>query len=320
MTDPLNASQVETKITLRAAMLAKRNQLLPVTQAEHSTTIANLVLQLPWVQAAATIGCYVSINSEVQTNLLLSTLLAWGCQVVLPRIVGRQLTLHRITDLASLVSGPLGILQPPAHAPLIEPDAVNVMLVPGVVFDAYGNRLGYGAGYYDRMLSQSHAKRIALAYTCQLVPAIPAESHDGPMDLIVTECGVIHCQQARETPDHLRLRNLQCIGYHGVYPEEREYGVRFTVNIDARMDLQTAILTDNLDMTVDYPRMVALIQQVQAQRQYYLLEALTGEIAHSILDTFPIIREVTVTVNKSHPPVEDIIDAFEVGVTITRTR
>ena len=88
-----------------------------------------------------------------------------------------------------LVAGPWGIKEPAADCPLTQIDEIDFMLVPGVAFDRRGQRIGYGAGFYDRLLARRHRHTdcVAIAFDCQVVPRIPTEAHDQPIDRLITE-------------------------------------------------------------------------------------------------------------------------------------
>lgn len=111
-----------------------------------------------------------------------------------PRVVGEVIVLHQIEDPADLSPGTFGILEPPAGAPVVEPEQVSVFLCPGVAFDPGGRRLGRGGGYYDRLLARRSADSLVIGVCCerQLVAEVPAEDHDARMDLIVTERRTLH--------------------------------------------------------------------------------------------------------------------------------
>lgn len=314
------AAAPPTRDELRKAMMARRDALSATEVVEKSTAIAELVRQLPCYETAATICSYLAIGHEVQTEPLIRALLAAGKRVVLPRTVfpDRVLTLHQIRGLDDLIPGRYGILEPAATTPEVASDDIDLFLVPGSTFDAAGNRLGYGAGFYDRLLAASRGWRVALAYACQLAPQVPAAPHDIPMDLLVMECGVIDCRRGQRHTDHLRLRNIQCMGAHGVLPEERAHGIRLAFDIDLRLDLQTPGRTDDLATAVNYPAVYQLVQRVQSAREYLLLEALAEHVADAILAEFPPVAEVTIAVRKFNPPVGGLLDAFEVELSRSR--
>ncbi len=125
--------------------------------------------------------------------------LSQGKAVALPRtiIAQRQLECFQISSLDDLVTGAYSIMEPdPERCPRVDPSELDIVIVPGSVFDRRGGRLGYGGGYYDRFLSKDapQALRIALAFSFQVQDNnIPLQPHDELMDYIVTEKEIIHC-------------------------------------------------------------------------------------------------------------------------------
>jgi 5-formyltetrahydrofolate cyclo-ligase len=111
--------------------------------------------------------------------------------VVVPRVdvSARMLTLHAIDSLEHAIEpGYRGIPEPRAETPQVHPDDVTLALVPGVAFDAAGRRLGYGGGYYDRLLPliARDVPRVAGAFDLQVVDHVPAAAHDHAVDVVVT--------------------------------------------------------------------------------------------------------------------------------------
>ncbi|MCL4499574.1 MAG: 5-formyltetrahydrofolate cyclo-ligase [Chloroflexi bacterium] len=167
------------------------------SREDKSSSITELILGLPEYQQATVIMAYVSFGSEVATSPLIEHALACGKRVVLPIVAeGRVLLLGEIDHLSGLRPGPSGILEPDSDSVgRITPDELDFIIVPGVVFDAAGRRIGYGGGYYDRFFELVGAGPVktAVAFEIQLVENVPAESHDKYVDIIVTESGVIRC-------------------------------------------------------------------------------------------------------------------------------
>lgn len=308
------------KADLRAAMLARREALSFADAYAHSAVIADTVLSLPIYTDAQTVAGYMSIGKEVQTDALLHAALAAGKRVVLPRTVlsERRLALHAVTDFAALLPGPFGIREPSPATPEVSPTEVELFLVPGSVFDSAGNRIGYGKGLYDSLLVMSEGWRVGLAYAVQLAPRVPTAEHDMPMDLIVSDRGILDCGKGQLAGDHLRLRNMVFYGHHGAFPQEREQGIRLAMDLDMRLDLQLPGCTDELATTVNYPAVYTLIQQIQSGRQFALFETMVEHIAAAILQHFPPVAEVTVTARKFNPPVGGLLDAFEVEIVRSR--
>jgi 5-formyltetrahydrofolate cyclo-ligase len=129
---------------------------------------------------------------EADTRTLITHAWERGVTVLAPAVAaGHLLRWSRIESFDLLAPGPYGILEPPASAPIEMPPPHAVAIVPCVAFDAAGYRLGWGKGYYDRFLDGFDGPSIGLAFDCQEVPELPRESHDQPVDYIVTETRVI---------------------------------------------------------------------------------------------------------------------------------
>ena len=180
------------KRALRLTMIAARDG---ITADEHRTAslrIADTICESPAFAAARCVLLTLPHKSEWDMRPVFVAALAAGKTVVLPRVntVTRMLELHRVVDLARDVGvGYRGIPEPLAPTPLINTASIDWILVPGVAFDLIGRRLGYGGGFYDRLLSHmaQHVPRIAGAFDLQVVPEVPAAPHDLKVDRIVTE-------------------------------------------------------------------------------------------------------------------------------------
>jgi len=137
---------------------------------------------------------YASKAHEVDTHRLISWLLSSGTGVVVPIIEQetRTLRLSYLRDPAVLRPGTFSVPEPLGNEIPVLPSEIRLVVVPMIAFDRRGYRLGYGAGYYDRFLS-SHPwmRKIGVAFSCQEVDAVPADENDVPMDLVVTEEGVL---------------------------------------------------------------------------------------------------------------------------------
>lgn len=180
------------KEALRARTIAAREALAAPEHAELSQAIAARVAALPAWKRAEAVLLTLPIRSEWNTRLLAAAALASGKRVILPRIdlPRRMLALHRVNDLVrDVVAGRHAIPEPRPECERVAPDAVDWVLVPGVAFDPGGHRLGYGGGYYDRLLPlvPPSAAKVAGAFDLQVVDAVPHGAHDFPVDAIVTE-------------------------------------------------------------------------------------------------------------------------------------
>jgi len=182
-----------SKQELRKEALLRRKSLPLEERREKSKAIIKYLIQSPFFRQARRILFYASFDHEVETWEGIKVALAQGKEVYLPRtnIKEKRLSLHRLTDLEELTPGAYGILEPPVQNPKIDPEALDLIVCPGVAFDLRGGRLGYGGGYYDRLLAKAQkAKRVALAFECQIFETLPLETHDIRMEVIITEKGL----------------------------------------------------------------------------------------------------------------------------------
>jgi 5-formyltetrahydrofolate cyclo-ligase len=186
----------EERERLRRAVLARRDQLAPETRAEFSRTISERFWSLDELRGAATIHVSLSVRSEVSTADLVTQARRRGIRIVVPVTIteARRLVLTELVEGATLVPGPFGISEPHPDSRVPVPiESLDAVVVPGLAFDPQGNRLGWGAGYYDRLLAGVGLGTpvVALAFECQIVPSIPSLGHDVRMSAIVTEQRVI---------------------------------------------------------------------------------------------------------------------------------
>lgn len=162
---------------------------------EAGDRIATLVWEIPDVVSAGSILLYASLPGEVPTDAIAREARARGIDVVYPRCLDepREMSLHQVRDDSELLAtGRWGIREPAAHCAITRPEEIDVAFIPGLAWDRTGNRLGRGAGYYDRLLSDPgwRALRCGLFFGIQEVAAIPVDERDAPLDVVVTEDGV----------------------------------------------------------------------------------------------------------------------------------
>ncbi|KQX71843.1 MULTISPECIES: 5-formyltetrahydrofolate cyclo-ligase [Aeromicrobium] len=181
-----------TKARQRDELLARRRARTLPQRAEAAEAIAQHVLAVPLVARARRLACYLSMPSEPGTGPLVAALHDRGVEVVVP--VSRP---DRTLDWVLLEPGtgttvsPLGIPEP-AGRPL-GADALascSVVIVPALAVDHAGHRLGRGAGYYDRALVDVAAPVCALVFADELLPVVPHEPHDVPVQMAVTPSGL----------------------------------------------------------------------------------------------------------------------------------
>ena len=175
------------KADLRRSLLQKRQSMSVAEWRARSDRICRQLQGYTLFTQAQTILAYFSFRQEPDLSpLFTNTHYNWG----FPRCVGQSLHWHLWKPEDSVQVGAYGITEPLTHAPTIEPADVDLILVPCVACDYQGYRLGYGGGYYDRLLSSPHwasKPTIGIVFDFAYLPQIPLESWDKPLQVVITE-------------------------------------------------------------------------------------------------------------------------------------
>ena len=181
-----------TKAQARDDLLVRRRAMTPAERAQAAEAIALHVLAVPVISRAKRVAGYLSMPSEPGTGPLISALLDHGIEVVVPLSLADHTLDWVVHDPAApLVTTPLGIPEPTGErlgAGAL--DTCDVVIVPALAVDHAGHRLGRGAGYYDRALANVRAPLCALVFTHELLPEVPHEAHDVPVQMAVTPGGL----------------------------------------------------------------------------------------------------------------------------------
>lgn len=190
---------VRQKAAIRRKILDRRQSQDPEVRADHSRRIITALLRHEAFIQAKAVLVYLSKDEEVGTDALLAPAFESGKRVFVP-VVDRDSHELRIAELsgpdARYQLGPFGIRQPVKEGlNFVSPEAVDLVVAPGVAFDRKGGRLGHGKGYYDRLLSRlgSHVTRVALAFDFQVLDAVPQDRNDVRMDTLITEKNTMNC-------------------------------------------------------------------------------------------------------------------------------
>ena len=179
------------KARLRRQALDWLAALSPPERIAGDESLFRRFLALPQVAATRTILLYHGMDTEPDTVRLLPPLWDIGKQVCLPRCLpGNQMEARLVQRDSTLVRHPYGMLEPGPDCPLIPPDQIDLVLVPGLAFDRSGGRLGRGGGYYDRWLAGFSGVTAALCRDGLLMESIPRLPHDLGVNLVVTETGL----------------------------------------------------------------------------------------------------------------------------------
>jgi 5-formyltetrahydrofolate cyclo-ligase len=190
------------KLDIRKKLLALREELSPHMRATSSATITKRLLQLSKYQQADTVLGYMNFGAEFASEIWIQRVLADGKKLALPRVNRHtnQLDLYWVEDMETqLESGMWGIREPVVELceRLASLNEVEFALLPGVAFTRGGARLGYGGGFYDKLLARMayHPTLVAAAFALQIVEQIPQEATDVKVEWIITEQETIACSK-----------------------------------------------------------------------------------------------------------------------------
>ncbi len=174
------------KHTFREQLKEKRRGIAAGLYAEKCKKIGQLLLHLAEYLKAEHVLFYVSTPEEVDTHEMIKAAVESGKKVYLPKTVNDELLIYPFNNFEELESGAHGILEPTTCTESVDPTKMDLIVVPGVGFDHRGHRLGRGEGHYDRLLKKTGAYKVGLAFEEQLVPELPIEDHDVPVDVLLT--------------------------------------------------------------------------------------------------------------------------------------
>ncbi len=182
------------KQTLRNTFQNQRDSLSPAQVQEINQAVCLHLARWPLFQQSHTVLAYLAFRNEISLQPLLDGYpeKIWAIPRTLP--AGRM-TIHRYQN-DGLIRHPWGMLEPSADTDTVPLQKIELILVPGVAFDLRGGRLGFGGGYYDRLLPQLNAPRVGIAYPGNIIPSVPTNEHDGRMDWLVRPEGVVKIEGA----------------------------------------------------------------------------------------------------------------------------
>jgi len=181
------------KKAFRKKILTVRDNISEKDRAKKSLAIKKRLEKLEIFQDAYTVMFYVSFGSEVETHQLIKESFREK-RVAVPLVWEKDLLVKQITDFGQLSPGAWTILEPEARQKSLGLSNINVMIVPGVTYDKNHHRMGYGGGYYDKLLARKDEGgfvSIGLAFEEQIVDDVPTETNDQKVDFIITDKKII---------------------------------------------------------------------------------------------------------------------------------
>jgi len=183
------------KAELRQQILTLRRDMEPLLYCQQSALAQKVLACSEPFKRARYLALYSSVNNEVATQDLFTAAVAADKQVFYPKVIDQTLQFYLVKELVELVPDCFGVLEP-ILGPFIEPQDLDLIVVPGVGFDCEGRRLGYGKGYYDRFLAltSSNCVSVGLSFDFQLKNRLPDEQHDQKVFFLATETRFISCR------------------------------------------------------------------------------------------------------------------------------
>lgn len=180
------------KNAIREKILHKRVNQLTFLKKRRDREIISTLIAMDEFKHAHNILFYLPIFGEVEITPLF---IEFGKKknFYLPRVVNNTKTMriHKIESLEDLEKGSFGIIEPKNHLNSIEPEKLDLILLPGIAFSLNGHRIGYGHGFFDKFLKKTKCPKLGIAYEFQIVKNIDAEPHDVPVDKIITNQRII---------------------------------------------------------------------------------------------------------------------------------
>lgn len=189
------------KKELRKQVRLELQNISDIQYRNWSSNIMERLLLEETIQKSKTIAITISRKTEVDTTPIIEALWKKGKRVVVPKCYPQDHTMefYVINDFAQLETVYMDLKEPiPTKSTKVSSSEIDVMIVPGVVFDLEGYRIGYGGGYYDRYLEYYLGEKISIAFELQLVDNVTKEPYDIPVNVIITENRRIDCKNRRE--------------------------------------------------------------------------------------------------------------------------
>ncbi len=179
----------KTKQVLRQEMEAKLQAVPCKRQDEMSRDVCARIAVLPLYKQARRVMAFLHMPGEIDLDPLIEQALKEQKEVYVPLCLsGRRMEAQQLSSMSAALVGAYGIRTAPAGSAIIDPADLDLILVPGLAFDGQGNRLGRGAGFYDRFLLRARGETlVAVGWDMQVVPAVPVEAHDMTIPAILTE-------------------------------------------------------------------------------------------------------------------------------------
>ncbi len=179
------------KAEIRSQNKQQRSKMSKAEVSEKSKVICKHLFDSDLYKSANTIMLYMPLGNEVDTSSIMEKAFADGKRAVLPVMDAEDIIVPCFADTNTKFQSGRYSIQEPTDAQIADPRDIDIVLVPGIAFDKYGNRIGFGKGCYDGFLNSTKAVKIGICYDFQVCNKISADPHDVKMDYIICEKGWI---------------------------------------------------------------------------------------------------------------------------------
>lgn len=175
------------KAEIRRQMRRLRRDLSEEEQQRAADGVYAQIMRMESYRTARTVMAYAAVRGELSMRRIMEDIRASGRLLALPRCgESGDMDAFIVTEQRQLRRGAYGIWEPDESCPIVPPDAIDLMLIPGTAFDRAGGRIGQGGGYYDRYILKTRAFRVGVCHGFALMDSVPTEKHDARMDAVVT--------------------------------------------------------------------------------------------------------------------------------------
>lgn len=190
------------KAEIRSRLRAQRRALTGAQQEDAAQAVLARLRALDAYREARCVMAYAAARGELSLAPVIADLLGRGCTLALPRCEAPGImTARQVASKDQLCAGAFGLDEPLPACRMIEPQEIDLILVPGAAFGRDGGRIGQGGGYYDRFLPETRALRVGICHEFALMARVPACAHDQRMDMVITpqETAIIsRCRRKHE--------------------------------------------------------------------------------------------------------------------------
>jgi 5-formyltetrahydrofolate cyclo-ligase len=181
---------MQTKAEIRKIIKKKRDALDKEQKKNLNEKIHKNINSGSFFKNAKNILFYVSFKNEVDTLNLISDNFSKK-NIFVPKVNGKNIEIYQIESMDDLEAGAFGIPEPKIDSKTENFNKIDLAFIPGIAFDRIGHRIGFGKGFYDKLNKKLCCLKVGLAYSFQIVENIPADKHDEPVDLIITDSEII---------------------------------------------------------------------------------------------------------------------------------